>query len=386
MPAPAPTPRALSRAALSELLQRREGMLVSIHLPLDRSFPEAQQNPVRVRDAAREVAQRLAAAGLPAAEVEARRASIEALAQHDSVAKHPADGLAVFQDREQTRAFLLSQRVPQRVVLGDTFLLRPVLRGLHGDRRYHVLAVSLKRVALYEGDARGLSEAPRNGLPASLEDALGSEVTEKELRLRMGGRSGPAQGYATHGGDSAREEHKLDVDRFHHALAVALEGRLRGDDAPLVLAGDAPHLSGLRAMLRLPAVVADGVAGNPDRRGAAELHAHAWPLVERTLAARDAELAAAFERSRNHGKTVDVLDDVAAAALGGRVRRLWLAQDRRVPGRVDAAAGRVLEEPGAEADALEELAEIVLRHRGEVYVVEAGRMPVRGPAAAAELH
>lgn len=385
MPDPAPTPRALSRAALTELLRPHEGPLLSVYVPLQRSFPGSQQNPVRVLDAAREAAEKLAKAGLPAAEVQARRAPIEALAQHDSVTGHPADGLAVFQDRAETWAFLLSCSVPHRVALSDVFLLRPVLRGLHGDRRYHLLAVSSNRVTLYQGDARGLAEAPRNGLPTSLEDALGSELTEKSLRLRVGGRTGAPPGYASHGGDSTREDHKLDVQRFHHALAVALEERLRGDDAPLVLAGDAPHISGLRALLRLPGLVADGVIGSPDHRGAAELHAHAWPLVERSLAERDAAVAAAFERARNHGKTVDVLDDVAAAALGGRVRRLWLAQDRSVPGRVDATAGRVLEEPGAETDALEELAELVLRHRGEVHVVDAARMPTRGPAAA-ELH
>ncbi len=379
---PAPSPRALSRAALAELLQRHQGVLLSIHLPLERSFPGSQQNPVRVRDAAREAAEKLAAAGLAAAEVQARRSAIEALAAHDCVTTHPADGLAVFQDGSETWPFLLNVALPRRVAVGDAFLLRPVLRGLHGDRRYHLLALSLKRVALYQGDARGLAEAPREDLPASLEDALGSEVTEKQLRLRVGGRGGPPPGYAAHGGDSAREEHKLDVERFHHALALALEERLRGDDAPLVLAGDAPHLSALHAMLRVPALVPEGVTGNPDHTGASELHARAWPLVERALVARDAELADAFERARNRGKTVDVLDDVAAAALGGRVRRLLLAQDARVPGRVDAPNGRVVQEPGAEADALEELAEIVLRHRGEVHVVDAGRMPTRGPAAA----
>jgi hypothetical protein len=357
-------------------------VLLSIHLPLERSFPGSRQNPVRVRDAAREAAEKLAAAGVPAAEVEARRIAIESIAQHDSVTDHPADGLAVFQDASGTWPFLLNTALPARVTVGDAFLLRAVLRGLHGDRRYHLLALSSKRVVLYQGDARGLVEAPRDGLPASLEDALGSEVTEKQLRLRVGGRGGPPPGYAAHGGDSAREEHKLDVERFHHAVAVALEELLRGDDAPLVLAADAPHISALRAALRVPALLPEGVTGNPDHSGAAELHARAWPLVERALLARDAELAEAFERARNRGKTVDVLDDVASAALGGRVRRLFLAQDARVPGGVDATNGRVVQEPGAETDALEELVEIVLRHRGDVHVVEAGRMPTRSPAAA----
>lgn len=379
---PAPSLRALSRGDLHDLLQRREGPLVSIYLPLQRSFPGAEQNVVRLRHAAGEAAERLAAARIPPSDVQARREQIEAVALRIAGLAHPLDGLAIFQDRTSTQAFLLARAVSDRVVVGETFELRPLLRALHANRRYRVLAVSVNRVALYEGDARGLVDAPRNGVPESLEAALGSEVTEKNLRLRAGGQRGPTQGYASHGADSAHDERKRDVEQYLAVLATALEERLRGDDDPLVLAGEKTQLAALRSRLHLPGLVTEGVEGNADHLGHAELHARAWPLIQRVIAARDATLADAWERARNHGKTVDLLDDVAAAACAGRVRRLWLAQERRVPGHVDAATSHVVEDASAQTDALEELAEIVLRHGGEVCEVEASRMPTRGPVAA----
>jgi hypothetical protein len=76
---------------------------------------------------------------------------------------------------------------------------------------------------------------------------------------------------------------------------------------------------------------------------------------------------------------------VAEAAAAGRVRTLLVEADRRLPGRLDADTGRI--EPGAASDPaiddlLDDLAELVEKRGGEVWVLPPGRMPTDTGVAA----
>ncbi len=367
----------LGSADLRALASPRTGPLLSIYLPAG-PVPEARRYSVQAKSRIAEAAERLAKVGVGPEEVERRAAQLRDVA--GSLAPAPGT-LALFQDAHELRAVALARDVREELALGGVFRLRPLLGALPFERVYRVLAVSPKRVALYEGSARGLEPAALAGIPAGLEDALGSELTEKEIRVRGTSAGGGAPIFYAHG--DARAEKKLDTTRFHRFLARALERRFARDETPLVLAADGVHLAALHDETRLPGLVAGGVAASPDRLSAPELHARAWPLVEAAIAARERGGPSAYERARNLGKGVDALDDVAAAAAAGRVHRLWLDGERRFPGTIDDA-GRVLASGAGDDDVLDQLAALVLRHRGEVHVVGGDVLP-RGAAAAAEL-
>lgn len=76
---------------------------------------------------------------------------------------------------------------------------------------------------------------------------------------------------------------------------------------------------------------------------------------------------------------------VAEAAVAGRVVTLLIEADRQVPGRMDAATGRIelddLADPEVD-DLLDDLGELVLKMRGQVVVVPSERMPTRTGIAA----
>ncbi|HUG36088.1 MAG TPA: hypothetical protein VML54_04005 [Candidatus Limnocylindrales bacterium] len=373
--------RPLTRAELRSLLGARGAPALSVYLPTARAFPEAPQNPVRYRQAVQDAALRLEAAGLPREELAAWREMLERFASEADVFAHPLDGLAVFVSREEARAYRLPFSVAERIVAGERFEIRPLIRALHRDRRYRVLAVSVNRVALYEGDALGLEPAPLDGIPASLTDALGSEIRGGgELQYHSTRGAGAAPMYHSH--HDSKDEREVDFDRFHLALAAGLERRLQGDDAPLVLAADETHIHGLRAKGRIQTLLPRWVPGNPDHLSASDLHERAWPLVQEAVAARDAEEAAGYERARNLGKAVKILGDVVFSAVAGRIHRLWLEAGRRIPGRVDVETGRWSEEAEADHDVLDDLAEIVLLRGGEVRIVERERMPTDTEVAA----
>src|SRR5690606_14608787 len=126
----------------------------------------------------------------------------------------------------------------------------------------------------------------------------------------------------------------------------SLRAALGDDKLPIVLAATEEQQAGVRAAVKLPGLLDEGITGNFDHASAAELAARAAPVVERWLARRAEETTAAWERARNRGKAVDLLADVATAALASRVQRLWVDATRSLPGRLDPAVGQPVDGDG----------------------------------------
>jgi hypothetical protein len=109
-----------------------------------------------------------------------------------------------------------------------------------------------------------------------------------------------------------------------------------------------------------------------------EMREQAWRVMEPYYLRRLAGLIDRFETARAREQGSDDLDKAAPAAVAGRVETLLLEADRVIPGRIDEATGRALPVPDAAPganDILDDLAEAVLRRKGEVIIVPAERMP-----------
>jgi hypothetical protein len=351
---------------------------VSVYMSLPHASSDAEHQ--RQRDQlARDLERKIGALGIDGAPWAKRLRGVEVDARQldPRVAT-----LAIFADTQSQRVVPLRAALPQRLVVGDAFALRPLLGVLVRSSRYRLLVVSAHRVALFDGGPNGLAPSPHPGVPKSLSDLLGSETTEKELRMRGTRSGGGAPAVYSHGG--GHDERKLDLDRFHGALAAVLDPLLPDDGIPLVLASTEEHHAALRKTAKLPGLLDAFVRGNADALTPLELHERAWPIVAYECAARAESVAESYESARDRGKGRDLLDDVAAAAVTGRVRRLWVDAERRVELRVDRTSGRT--SPGTETDdALDAIVELVLAHGGEVIPVAASALP-SASGLAAQLH
>ncbi len=381
--APIPLGRA-THEDLHALARGRGAGLASVYLPLRAAFPGAQENALRLRAAREAVVTRLVAEGVEAEEAERRAAPLARVVVDPREWTESASALAAFVGPGLAYAFALAEETPERVYVADSFALVPLARALQREPRYRVLALSANRVACFEGDARAFAARALPGVPKSLEDALGSELTGHELASRSS--TGPETGhksrfYSTRG---ANEERSRDLERFLSAVAGALERAIGASPVPLVLATDETNAGRFRKLVRLPALLDETLAGNPDVLAPKDLHARSWPIVQREVERRAQELHGAWERARNTGKGLTALDRILAAAVAGRVRRLWIEEGAAIPGRLDLDGVRVVPCEGRDGDVLEALAAQVLAHAGDVIVADSGAMPAPA-AAAAEL-
>jgi hypothetical protein len=272
--------------------------------------------------------------------------------------------LALFADASSAHAFALPQRTADACFVGDEPVLLPLLAAARSDLPYRVLVLSTKHVALFEGRRGSLSEVARNGVPASLEEALGGELRKKEDIQHYGFQAGGGT-TVYHGQGGASDERSHDLERFHKAVAKAVEKRWAGREDPLVLAADETHAGRFRAVAHLHGLIEQGLHGGSERLPARELHARAWPLVEKVVEGRIAARFEALGRSRAAHRVVEGLQPALEAASAGRVGRLWIG----------AGAARGGPDPVQAARPIDALVAEVVRHGGEVDVLEPDKLP-----------
>lgn len=369
----------LTIEALAELASVRQPPLLSLYQPTHRRSPENQQDPIRFRNLVKKMEASLRQK-YPAAETRLLLEPFEALAHDHAFWNHTRDGLAVLGGPGLFRVFRLQRPVDELAVVADTLHTKPLRRFLQSVDRYQILGLSLRQIQLFEGNRDALDEIdPAPGVPRTITEALGVELTEPHQTVASYGGVGGTSSPMHHGHGGKSDEVDIDAERFFRAIDRAvLEHYSRPSGLPLILAALPEHHQLFHRVSHNPFLTADGLTINPDLLPIDELRKRAWQVVEPQYQARLATLGDEFAVAKSKGLGSDDLVQVAQAAAEGRVATLLIESDRQIAGRLDGSTGRVeladLSHPQVD-DLLDDLGELVWKMGGRVFVIPAQRMP-----------
>jgi hypothetical protein len=364
---------------LRDLLADERPPCISLYQPTHRTFPDKQQNPIRYRNLLREMRSSLAER-YSAREVKPVVAKFDELGADQGFWLRRTDGLAILASANRFEVFELQRSVPELVMVADSFHVKPLLRIMQSADRYHVLAVNRKQVRLYEGNRDTLAEVELEGVPATITAALGEELTEPYQGFHGVGPYHAARGGTGihHGRGQKKDDVDLDMERFFRVVDRGiLERYSRRMGLPLLLAGLPQNVSGFRAVTHNPYVLDGAIELDADSLSLEELRIHAWQNIEPIYLRRLAELTDSYNLNRSRGLGAEDPAAIAEAAVSGRVATLLIDADRVVPGKIDATGkieARPMADPHAD-DLLDDLAETVVRMKGEAIVVPTQRMP-----------
>jgi hypothetical protein len=365
---------------LRGLLAHEHPPCVSLYQPTHRSFPAKQQNPIRYKNLVREMQASLAEK-YAAREVQPILDRFARLERDEGFWLRQADGLAVLACADRFEVFELQRSVPELVIVARSFHLKPLLRIVQSADRYQVLALNRKEVKLFEGNRDALDQVELENVPSTITAALGEELTEPYQGFHGVGPYHATGGSAgiRHGRGQKKDDVNLDMERFFRVVDRGiLEHHSRPTGLPLLLAGLPQNVAGFRAVTRNPFVLGAAIELDADSLTLEQLRAHAWRTVEPTYLERLAELADSYNLNRSRGLGDQDPAAIAEAAVAGRVGTLLIDAERLVPGKIDAATGKLERRPFKDPEAddvLDDLAETVVRMKGEAIVVPTQRMP-----------
>lgn len=367
------------------------GPCVSIFLPTHRAGVETNQDPIRLKNLLRDAEEQLQQKGLRS--VEARRLLEPAWELQDNYDfwQHQSDGLALYAAPETFHCYRLPIAFAERVLVGDHFLLRPLLQAVTENGRFYVLALSQNRVRLVRCTRHTADETDLGGAPASLDEAAAPENIEADnsyqIRVSAAAPShSPGQSSAVfYGRGRIDVDHKERIEEFFRKVDAGICQKVKADPGPLIAAGVDYLLPLYRQASTCPSLAEDGVTGSPDLLSADQLREQVLPIAE-SLVQRDLERDRdRFVEGQGSQRSSNEWADAVRGAISGRIEALFIADGIEQWGRMDRLSWEVelhdQEQPG-DNDLMEMAALHAWLAGARVHMVAAGEVPGSGTIAA----
>lgn len=369
-----------------EALQRpADGPCISVYMPVQPKGQDTEQDAVRFKGLVDTASKELAALGLRSATIDAVLRPARDLAGDRPFWSRAEKAIAMFLALENGRILNLPFSVPELVVTGDRFHLRPLVFGLQPDIEYYVLTLGRHGAELLAGSRRELRPVPLRGVPERLEEIVAMAEEERPFQARTAAREGPRSTLVYHGHGGERDDDDERLREYFRAIDAGVQQALNPTQAPLILAGIEYLIPLYRQVSRYAHVVDQAIDINPDTMESEALRDLAWAAVEPRAQALELERRTRLAARAARDDTAVDLESILAAAAQGRVEAVFVAADAIRWGKTDATLSHLqphdVREPGDE-DFLDRAVLETLRTGGAAYSLEPDQMPRSAEIAA----
>jgi hypothetical protein len=369
------------------LLERGRPPCLSLYQRTRRHHPDNKQDPIRYVNLISDLEDSLHKK-YPQKTYGPLLDRFRALADNDDFWNHTLDGLAVVGAEGLFRVYQLPRPVPNLAVVADTFHIKPLLRHVQSTDRYNVLGLDRENATLYEGTRYSIAKVHlHEDIPSTLEQALGSELTDPHRTVASYGGAAEHQGAMHHGHGGRKDQVDLDAERFFRAVDKGLlEHHTQLERLPLIVAALPEHQSMFRKISSNPNLMKEGIDVHPASFESKEaLQRRAWQVMEPHILKNWNDIINTYKEAAAHGRGTERIEDVVRETVHGRVDTLLIDAHREIPGRIQLPTGKVetddLTHPEVD-DVLDDLASMVLKKGGKVLVLPHDRIPTETGVAA----
>lgn len=371
----------LNKELLIELLAVTETPCLSLYMPTHRSHPENLQNPVRFKNLIKDLEASLL---LKYSNAKARK-HLEPLIELTNVEgfwNHTSGGLAIFSAPGFIKAIDLTEAPEEMAIVADSFHTKALQQHLQSTGRFHILALSLHEVKLFEGNRHSLEEVElQSEVVEATVDALGEELNENSLNGAL------AAGSFHFVQGSNMDELDEETEAYFREVSTSVqENYSKTSSLPLVLAALQEHHNLFQKVSKNPMLLADGIKINPTAISADKLAAMAWEIIEPEFLRKQEELAGRYHQAKANGLGSEDINEIAVALVEGRVDTLIIEADRIIARRItNLVTGNVqnkdMSNPKVD-DLMDDMSELTMRMGGHVTVLPADQMPSESGIAA----
>ncbi len=265
-------------------------------------------------------------------------------------------GVVIFLSPSYEEVITLPYEVKDKVVVDNTFEIRDLLFTLNRMFQYDVILLSKKKTRYFNGFSKYLQEVFSNDIPEGMDYFLEYKVSEK---------IDPAKREA-----EAMRLYVLAVDQFL---------RLYSDlHTPLIVIGDKKLVGYFHNNTKRPQKILGEIYGSFDDERVSVIRERVNEKLSEYMDLRDKQLLERIKDDIDRYNYVSGIQEVWTAAAMKEARILLVEQNYHVQGySVDNGLFLLLVKPDDEeydyhADAVDDLAEMVLKQGGEVYFVKDG--------------
>lgn len=223
-------------------------------------------------------------------------------------------------------------------VVALSFHVKPILKWLQRERPYYLLHLKDDRASLYKGTMSELQ---------SVKDFMHVALS--------------------------------DIDGIYHDLDSTLYNLLQREQHPLMLAGNPRLVSTFKEMSQNRLIVEQTMKWVDEYESVDNLHKKSIELLEPFLHRQESQYIKQYWNAKLRHRTSSNLNEIVDLAIKGGIKHLFINEKMNVWGRINYRTGEFTYHPrqvdSKDDDILDDIAELVLFHRGIVTVLPPERMP-----------
>ena len=363
----------LSGDELKTLMERQEGLCVSIFMPTHRKGTETQQNQIRYKNLLRKAEEQLIQSELRPQEVKEFLKPAHELLGDAPFWQNQSDGIAVFLSPLSFNFYMLPINFEELVVVTNRFHVKPLIPAISGNIEFYILAVTQKNVRLIECSRYSAEEIDLEKVPGDLAELFRFDAVEKESQFHTRMHSAAFQG---HGGGT--DDPKDSMLRYFQQVDKGLRKLIEDKQRPLVFAGVDYLYPIYKEANTYPNLMDKAISGNSEELSAEDLRNQAWGVVESSF---EKEKATAIEQYRQFfgtGRASTDIKEIVQASYHGRVGILFVPVGLQQWGTYNPDTSEVILQDKAtlgNEDLLDFAAIQVLSNGGTVYAVNPKEVP-----------
>ena len=321
----------LNPSTLKSLASESGDCLVSIYAPMMKAGREVQQNEIRWKSLVSEVRNKLIENGRTEEQADDLLEPAVGKISDPIFWQHQNNGLVFFIDEFKSYYFETCCSFEEKVVVGESFFLRPIVKAANDQSNCFIIAASPNRVRLLEVSGEQIVDVGLESLPENLQDALNIDEYVSALQFHStsqgSGISNQSAVHHGHGGSDPDIKKQDELLQYFYRLDAALADYLADKDDPLVFAGVDSVFPVYRKANSYKHLVDECLPGNPDDASPQDLLTAAAPILEKLQSERlKATTAAYHDRAHTDWASKDAVEIYAAAKMG-QVDELFISDE-----------------------------------------------------------
>jgi hypothetical protein len=357
-----------------------QGPCLTITVPMHSVENTSRVDHQRLKSAAHSAEPILAARGLSA---KAIREFLEPISQIDADSWKPGFvSLVLFRSPDTFRYFPVRVSLKETAIVAGHFQVLQLLPSIQSDsEHFFIMALSQHHVRLLRCTDHHSEDVPLGaGTPTSVEQWLNtrSPTASPDHGTTRASGAGPGGNFTSSTDVDNMDRH---VRNFFSRINDAVTEVLRGETAPMVIAGVEYEASLWRSLTKYTHLADGHVQGSPDSLRGPELHARALEIAKIALKQPMHKALQTYEKLGGSERVSTKPAEIVKAAHEARVSHLFVAEGASYPGGWHRETMQVTND-GAAEDIVNIAALQTIANGGEVWVTTPAQIPGGGPIAA----
>ncbi len=356
-------------------LEKDFDYIISILVPLDAENLTSEKDSIKLKNGIEEARDQLE-------KIEDSTVRTQLEEQLDSIYQFEREllahrgGLALYITKDDIYYYHIGNTVESHTEISNEPYIMPLIKAYQFMNDYHVLVLNGEDFKLYQGNEKGINpiEIDDEDAPVTLTQALGDELEGGELNHgTFGGPRGSGSVQTFHGHNDTSNEKEIDRENYFRQVAQYVDDHYsKQDKVPLIVyalpeniavfesVSDSEYLSDY--------TIEKSAASQTDQ----EIEKEVLELFGKMHEDAQQDLVTRFQETTPEFKIENIKQDLAVAAVEGRIEELAIKQGYHATGEIDDQG--VVNE-NSDQDFVGQLIRKTLSTSGNVMIVEEERMP-----------